>query len=352
MRAARATNDPLSRLKGTTMSYWSGKRVLVTGGAGFIGSNVAQRLLQEGAKVRLVDNLERGRLEYVQPFLNQVEFVHQDLRDKTVCQEACRDMEIVFHLASKVGGIGYYLSKPSDVLMADVLMDAYMLDAARSAGVRRYFYASSAHVYPIELQQAIQAPLIREDQAIPAHPELSYGWAKLIGEKQVEYAKAQGMEMRAAIFRLIGAFGPHQDLDLATGSCIPVFIRRAIEYPRRQPFTIMGTGKETRSYCYIDDVLDAMLLAMERLEDMDLVGPLNIGSEELISIEDLARMVIDICGKKIELVRDTAHKTVIWGQVLDCSKARQVLGGWQPKVTLRQGLEKVYAHIQRRLSGG
>lgn len=333
------------------MSFWSDKKVLVTGAAGFIGSNLIPRLLKEGARIRGVDNLERGKLDYLGSVLDKIEFRQASLLDQSVCHEICQDMDIVFHLASKVGGIGYYLSHPSDVLMQDVLMDAFMLEGAQKANVERYFYSSSAHVYPIELQQEIQAPCIREEQAIPAHPELSYGWAKLIGEKQIEYAIAQGTTLRGVIFRLIGVFGPNQDLDLATGSCIPVFTRRAIEYPQRQPFTILGTGKETRSYCYIDDVLDAMLLAMEKLDDVQLLEPLNIGSDELISIGDLAKTIIEISGKDISLDYDTSHKTVIWGQLLDCSKARELLVGWEPKISMREGLERVYPEIERRLCG-
>jgi GDP-D-mannose 3',5'-epimerase len=333
------------------MSYWRNKRVLVTGGAGFIGSNLVARLVKEGAQVRVVDNLERGRLEYLAPVLDYIEFRQEDLRDPDVCRRACEGMEVVFHLASKVGGIGYYLNRPAEVLIQNVLIDTFMLEAVRAAAVERYFYASSAHVYPIELQGTPDAPLIREEQAIPAHPELSYGWAKLLGEKQIEYAVVQGEPLRAAIVRLIGVYGPNQDLDLATGSAIPVFIRRAIEYPDRQPFIVLGTGEETRSYCFIDDVLDAMLLCVEKLNDHQLLGPLNVGSQDRIRIGDLARMIIEISGKDIPITYDSSHKTVIWGQALDCSKARKLLNGWQPKVSLREGLERTYAHIETRLRG-
>lgn len=332
------------------MSYhWRNRKVLVTGGAGFIGSNLVARLVEAGAQVRVVDNLERGRLEYLAPVLDHIEFRQEDLRDPEVCRRACQGMEVVFHLASKVGGIGYYLTRPAEVLTQNVLMDTFILEAAQTAGVERYFYASSAHVYPIELQQTPEAPLIREEQAIPAHPELSYGWAKLLGEKQIEYAIAQGTSLRAAIVRLIGVYGPNQDLDLATGSAIPVFIRRAIEYPERQPFTVLGTGEETRSYCFIGDVLDAMLRCVEKLDGRQLLGPLNVGSEDRIRIGDLARMIIEISGKDITITYDSSHKTVIWGQALDCSKARQLLDGWEPKVTLREGLEVTFAHIEERL---
>jgi nucleoside-diphosphate-sugar epimerase len=261
-------------------------------------------------------------------------------------------MDVVFHLASKVGGIGYYLTKPAEVLSQNVLTDTFVLQAAVACGVPRYLYASSAHVYPIELQMRPDAPLIREAQAIPSHPELSYGWAKLLGEKQIEYTIAEGYPLRAAIVRIIGAYGPNQDLDLATGSAIPVFIRRAVEYPARKPFTILGSGQETRSYCYIGDVLDALLLAVEKLDEHQLLGPLNVGSEECVAIGDLAREIIAISGKDIEIHHDLSHPTTIWGQALDCSKAHQLLDGWHPRVSLREGLEHTYRHIEKRLGEG
>jgi len=331
------------------MAFWSGKKVLVTGGAGFIGSNLVTRLVEEGTQVRVVDNLQRGRLEYLAPVLNYMEFRQEDLREPDVCRRACEGIEVVFHLASNVGGIGYYLTRPAEVLIHNVLMDTLMLEAAQTAGVKRYFYASSSHVYPIELQQMPDAPLIREEQAVPAHPELSYGWAKLLGEKQIEYAIAQGTSLRAAIVRLIGVYGPNQSLDLATGSAIPVFIRRAIEYPERQPFTVLGTGEETRSYCFSSDVLDAMLLCVEKMDRYQLLGPLNVGNEERICISDLAQMIIEISRKDISITFDPSHKTVIWGQVSDCSKARQLLDAWHPQVSLWEGLKATYAHIEARL---
>ena len=228
-------------------SFWRGKKVLLTGGAGFIGSNLAVRLLNLGSQVRVVDNLERGNLKYLRPIRDDLEFKQLDLTGQEACRLACQEMEIIFHLASKVGGIGYYLQKPGDVILNNVLMDTLMLQAALEVGVERYFYASSAHVYPLELQFSPESPPIKEEQAYPAHPGLSYGWAKLLAEKQIEYHVEEGMPLRAAIIRLIGAFGPNQDLDLETGSAIPVFCRRAVEYPERQPFIIWGSGIETRS---------------------------------------------------------------------------------------------------------
>jgi nucleoside-diphosphate-sugar epimerase len=332
-------------------NWWIGKKVLVTGGAGFIGSHLVPRLLMQGAKVRAVDNLERGKLAYIQESLPQIDFRRADLQDAAVCESACRDVEVVFHLASKVGGIGFYLQQAGEVFRQNTLIDHNVWSAALKHGVPYYFYASSAHVYPITLQETPDSPPIHENQAYPANPELSYGWAKLLGEKLIQFSIAQGCTSRAAIARLIGAYGPNQDLDLATGSAIPVFCRRALEYPSQGPFIVASGGTETRSYHFVSDTVDAILRAVEKLQDKTMVGPFNLGSEERISIGELARQIIAISGKPIEIVWQTNHPTAIWGQVLDCQLARELLDGWKPVVSMREGLQRCYEHIVGRLAG-
>ena len=329
---------------------WKGKRVLVTGGAGFIGSHLVARLVKEGAAVRAIDNLERGKLEYLGQNLEAIDFQLGDLRLASVCQDACRGMDVVVHLASKVGGIRYYLEQAGEVFRQNTLIDHNVWSAALEQEVPRFFYASTAHVYPIELQGSPDAAPIREAQAYPANPELSYGWAKFMGEKLIQFSIEQGCATRAAIARIIGAYGPNQDLDLATGSAIPVFCRRAIEYSRDAPFVAMGTGKESRSYHYVTDTVEAILRSVEKLGSSQLVGPFNLGSEERIGIGELARHIIAISGKPIEIVWETNRPTAIWGQVLDCALSREILDGWQPVISLREGLERCYENISERLA--
>ena len=333
-------------------TFWANRRVLVTGGAGFIGSNLVERLVQLGASVRVADNLSRGSLDNLEGCLEKIQFLQLDLTRRDDCVKACCDMEVALHLASRVGGISYYLQRPYEVMADNVLMDTLLLQAALECGVRRCLYVSSAHVYPEELQQRPDSAPLREEDALPANPGLSYGWAKLLGEKQVEYAVQQEGRIRAAIVRLIGVYGKNQDTDLATASAIPAFIRRAIEYPRRKPFVILGSGEETRSYCYVSDVVEAMLLAVGRLESEPLVGPVNVGSEERIRIRDLVQEVIAISSKDIEVEPDLSHETTIWGQALDCSRAHHLLNGWRPRVPLLEGLRATYTHIEGHLNGG
>jgi nucleoside-diphosphate-sugar epimerase len=336
-------------------SFWRNQHVLITGGAGFIGSNLAQRLLAEGAAhVRAVDNLERGRLAYLKPSLDHpsFEFQHGDLRDPAVARAACAGRTVVFHLASKVGGIGYYLSQAGVVFGDNVLIDHNVWSAAVAHGVPFYVYATSAHIYPAELQGSPDAPAITEAQAYPANPQLSYGWAKLVGEQHILFAHEQGCQTHAALPRLIGAYGPNQDLNLSTASAIPAFCRRAIEYPQRSPFIALGTGAETRSFHYITDTLDALLLAVEKLQHVSVLGPFNLGRAGRVTIREIAETIIAISGKSIEIEWDTRRPTAIWGQALDCSLATELLDGWVAQVSLREGLEHVYRHIEARLQAG
>ena len=327
------------------MSFWQGRPVLVTGGSGFIGANLVETLLALDAKVRVADSLERGRLESLRPWLDRIEFVQADLLERAACREACEGVDTVFHLASRVGAIGYYAAHPASVLADNCSIDANVLMAAAHSGVGRYVYASSVFVYPAELQRDPNAPALKEGQALPANPPNAYGWAKLFGEKLLEGATCEHPSLRGAVLRLIGVYGRHQSLDLERGSIIPVLVRRAIEYPRGQPFTIRGTGLETRSYCYVGDVLRALLTAAEKLDSHTFLGPVNVGSETRITIIDLARMIVSLSGKDIEIVL-TPAETLVWGQAVDCSEALRLLDEWRPEMPLSEGLRRVFEYAR------
>ena len=327
------------------MSFWQGRPVLVTGGSGFIGANLVEALLALDAKVRVADSLERGRLQSLRPWLDRIQFIQADLLERAACLEACDGVDTVFHLASRVGAIGYYAAHPASVLADNCTIDANVLMAAARSGVSRYVYASSVFVYPAELQRDPKAPALKEEQALPANPPNAYGWAKLVGEKLLESATSEHPSLRGAALRLIGVYGPQQSLDLERGSIIPVLVRRAIEYPRGRPFTIRGTGLETRSYCYVGDVLRALLTAAEKLDSHTFLGPVNVGSETRITIIDLARMIVSLSGKDIEIVL-TPAETLVWGQAVDCSEALRLLDEWRPEMPLSEGLRRVFEYAR------
>tara|TARA_R110002074_G_scaffold239457_2_gene411228 strand:+ start:203 stop:1198 length:996 start_codon:yes stop_codon:yes gene_type:complete len=328
-------------------NFWHNKKVLVTGGAGFIGSNLADDLLRCGAKIRLVDNLERGKFEFIKHIAHEIDFKILDLRDYNNCIQAVRDVDIVIHLASKVGGIGFYQRYPFEVMADNIKIDTNMIQAALRCGVTRFFYASSAHVYPLDLQMSPECPLIAEDQAYPADPELSYGWAKLVGEKTLQFAAQENPDMRISMARYVGIYGKNQDFQLETGSVIPVFSHRAILYPE-VPFSIWGTGEETRSYCFIDDAIECTKLMIEQMEKQNIVGPLNVGRQELTKIKVIADKIVAISEKHVILEYDKNKKTTIWGQLCDCSAAKMLLG-WEAKTSLEDGLKEAYEDVKTRI---
>ena len=329
------------------MGSWNGRKVLVTGGAGFIGSNLVGRLLELGAQVRAVDSLARSvGSQRPAAWKDDVEFERYDLRDPDACRQACQGCEVVFHFAARVGSVGYYRKHPGRVLTENLLLDTQLLDAALAVGIEAYLYPSSSMVYPVQLQQTPDAPRLKEEDALPADPPNSYGWAKLVGERAVEHAAAEHEAFRCAILRLENVYGPGQDIDLERGSVIPVLVRRAIEHPRTR-FELRGTGKETRCYCYVTDALEAILRAVELLERESLVGPLNVTGEERVRILDLAHQIVRLSGKEIKITF-VPGETLIWGQVLDCSKARARLR-WAPRVNLPNGLHRAFTYVESEL---
>ena len=321
--------------------------ILVTGGAGFIGSHLVKKLVKEGHKVTVIDNLERGSLIFLEEVISKINFFKKDLRKYSQVHKFFKNKECVIHLASKVGGIGTYVSKPYEIMSSNMDIDSNVLKAVINYQIKNYFYASSAHVYPKSLQTVKDSPRILENQACPADPELSYGWAKLIGEKAIESAVKEYDFLHASIARFIGIYGPNQDYNLNTGSVIPVFTHRALKYPLI-PFNVWGTGEETRYYCYIDDALKCIELMIDKAGKSKLVGPLNVGKEERVSISQIANTVIDISQKDIEIEYDTSKKTLIWGQWCDCKEAEKVLG-WTANTSLEDGLKKVYNDIKKRI---
>lgn len=324
------------------------KKILVTGGAGFIGSHLVKRLVNQGHSVTIIDNLERGKIEFISDIIANIEMVNADLTDYDLCNKYFTGKDIVIHLASKVGGIGTYLSKPYEVMNANIKMDINVLRCVVENKINKYFYASSAHIYPKELQTTTDSPMIKESEAYPANPELSYGWAKLIGEKLIESAILENKWLKASIGRFIGIYGPNQDFNLDTGSVIPVFSHRAIKYPQ-VPFKILGDGKETRSYCYIDDAIDCILKIIEQMDHKNVFGPFNIGKNERNTIEEIAKIIIEISGKDIRIEYEKNKKTLIMGQFCDVSKIKDEIN-WEAETSLKDGIKNAYLNISKKIN--
>jgi len=311
-------------------------RVLVTGGGGFIGSHLARELFREGDFVRAVDVKFDDYIEE----RTCSEKVQLDLRVLENCLAATRQIDMVYNLAANMGGIGFISTVGADVMRDNVLINANMLEASKRNKVKRYLFSSSACVYPTFLQTDPDVRGLREEDAYPADPDNFYGWEKLYSEKMCEaYQRDYGMDVR--ILRYHNVYGPEGTYKGGREKSIAALCRKVAETKNPGTVTIWGDGKQTRSYCYIDDAVRGTILLM----DSDFGRPINIGSDELVSIDELADMIIKISGKLLKKKYDVSAPQGVRGRNADITLTRKVLG-WQPNVTLEEGLTRTYRWIE------
>jgi len=314
------------------MNY-SDKRILVTGGAGFIGSCLVKKLVALGSDVIVADNLSRGRKENLRPVQNCIQFKKVDLTKMENCLAVTRDVDYVFHLAASVGGIQYITKENVGGLTPSILMNTNILEAARINDVERFLFTSSACVYR-DRGQGLNR--FKEEDAIPANPLTTYGWAKILGEIQCKsYHLDYGI--KCSVPRIFNAYGENENLDPRWSHVIPSLIRKAILFPKER-FTVFGDGMQERAFLYVEDCVDGLLLNMEKGVDAD---PINLGSNELISIGKLAEKIVSISGKEIEIEYDLSGPRGTNRYCADTTKMEQVLG-WRPKWSLDEGLKRTY----------
>jgi len=315
------------------MSFWSGKRVLVTGGAGFIGSNLARKLLDLECVVYVADNFSRGSMENIEPFRDRIQLYTVDLVDLQNCLTCTKDVDYVFHLAASVGGIHYIKQVQVENLTPSILMNTNMLEAARKNDVERFLFTSSACVYE---EKSPSLNRFKEEEAYPANPATTYGWAKLLGEIQCRsYYLDYGI--KSSVVRIFNAYGENESLDPRWSHVIPSLIRKAILYPK-EGYRIFGDGKQERAFLYVQDCVDGLVLAMERIENAD---PINLGSGELASIGELAQRIAAISGKGMKIEHDLAGPQGTHRYCADLTKMKKILG-WTPTVSLDAGVQRTY----------
>lgn len=327
------------------------KRILVTGGAGMIGSNLVKKLVRDKAgEVRIADNLWRGKRQNLQNETGQYvidmdkDFFEIDLRTPEACEKAVDGVDEIYHLADIVAGIGYVFSNQTKIFHDNVLIDTNILKAATNAGVQRVLYMGTACSYPKSMQYGVDAPPLVEKDIIPAEPESAYGWSKLAGELQTELY-GQETEMQTGILRCHNVYGTPTDLSPNTSQVIPALIAKAVLYPS-QEFIVWGSGSQGRSFLHVDDVIEGLVLMMEKGMDN---GAIQIGTNYCTSIRELAEMIVKISGKNIEIRYDLSKPEGDKGRCADCRKAEKILA-WKPKVTLEEGLGRLYDWVEARLN--
>ena len=317
------------------------ERILVAGGGGFIGSHLARHLHRQGHFVRVADVKFDDYIE--EPYCSEKLLL--DLRAPENCLKATTGIDKAYNLAANMGGIGFITSVSADVMHDNVLINAHMLEACVANGVKRFFFASSACVYPNYRQASPDADGLREGETYPAEPNEAYGWEKLFAEEMVKaYRRDYGLDVRIARYHNI--YGPEGTYEGGREKAPAALGRKVAEAGDPGTITVWGDGRATRSFCYIDDCVMGTEMLMESGYDQ----PLNIGSDRLISIDELADIIVEISGKKITKVHDVSAPEGVKGRNADLTLARDILG-WEPPTSLEEGLRRTYAWIKLMVDG-
>lgn len=315
------------------------KTALVCGAGGFIGGHLVNRLKAEGYFVRGVDIKEH---EY--GHMNADEFVLGDLTDPVVAAKVVIGMEEVYQLAADMGGAGYIFTGDNDasVMHNSAMCNLNVLEESRKAGVKKIFYSSSACMYPEYNQLDPDNPKCSESSAYPAAPDSEYGWEKLFSERlYFAYNRNHGIQVRVARFHNI--FGPQGTWTGGREKAPAAMCRKVAEAADGGVIEVWGDGKQTRSFLIIDECVEGI----RRLMESDFMGPVNIGSEEMISINDFAKMAIDISGKQLT-IKNIPGPQGVRGRNSDNHLIREKLG-WAPSLPLRKGMEQTFAWISEQV---
>ena len=315
------------------------KRVLVTGAGGFIGHHLVQRLKEEGHWVRGVDIKSP---EYAPSVADEFELL--DLRQVDHCLQATRSgIEQVYNLAADMGGIGYITAFHAEIARNNVLINVNMLEASRQQGVGRFLFSSSACVYAQSKQKSAEVTPLREEDAYPADPEPGYGWEKLYSEEMCRYYRQDyGLETR--IVRFHNVFGPLGTYEGGKEKAPAAISRKVVLASDGEVIEIWGDGEQTRSFMYVDDCVEGML----RLMASDYSEPLNLGTDRLVTINELVDLISDIAGKRLIKRHDLKKPQGVRGRNSDNTRLARVLG-WEPSMRLETGLEITYKWIESEL---
>jgi nucleoside-diphosphate-sugar epimerase len=318
------------------------KTALVCGAGGFIGGHLVRLLKSEGYWVRGADIKHPEFRE-----TRADDFALGDLRKQNFCRKIVEDIQFdeLYQLAADMGGAGYIFTGEHDaaVMHNSAIINLNMAEEAKNTGIKKIFYSSSACIYPAAIQEETSNPGLKESDAYPAGPDSEYGWEKLFSERMyLSYLRNYGMDIHIARFHNI--FGPYGTWEGGREKAPAAMCRKVAETPDRGEIEIWGDGEQTRTFLYIDECLEGV----RRLMRSDVPGPVNIGSDELISINGLAKMAMDIAGKKLK-IRHIPGPLGVRGRSSDNAYIQQVLG-WRPTSRLVHGMEITYNWIAEQVS--
>src|SRR5437588_6848228 len=322
-----------------------GEKAVVCGAGGFIGGHLVQSLLANGVEViRAVDIKPLDEWYQVSKDVESLSF---DLKDKDNCLKTAEGVDVIFQLAADMGGMGF-IENNKALCMLSVLTNTHMLMAARDKGVERFFYSSSACVYNGEKQTNPNVVALKESDAYPALPEDGYGWEKLFSERMCRHFEEDyGIQCRVA--RYHNVYGPLGTWTGGREKAPAAICRKVIEakHSGSNEIEIWGDGKQTRSFMYIDDCTKGTQMIMES----DIHEPLNLGSDELVTIDQLVSIVEDIAGMKLERKYNLNAPKAVNGRNSDKTKLLKLMG-WEPSIRLKEGMAKTYEWIESQMLVG
>jgi nucleoside-diphosphate-sugar epimerase len=328
-------------------------KILVTGGCGMIGSNLVKRLVKEGHDVQVIDNLWRGKLEYLndengKPIIDlDTHFHNVDLSTGLNIDPVVFSVEYVIHLADIVAGIDYVFNNQGDLFRLNNLINTYVFRSVRKAGKERIkglIYVGTACSYPLTRQNSLDVIPLKEEELFPALPESAYGWSKLMGQLEIGFLEKE-TGIPCCTLQFHNVYGSPCDYG-ERSQVIPALIRKAINYPNEE-FNVWGSGKQGRAFIHVNDIVDALVLALEKGWGH---GWIQIGPSECTSIREIAEAIIKISGKDITPFYDTTKPEGDKARSADWTKAKNVLG-WEPKTSLEEGLRQQYEWIESHIKG-
>lgn len=323
-------------------------KILVTGGCGMIGSNLVKRLVKEGHDVSVIDNLWRGKIEYLNdengnPVIDlNTKFFNIDLSIGYGIDPIVLENEYIIHLADIVAGIDYVFKNQGELFRLNNLINTNLFHSVRKAGNRRIkglIYVGTACSYPLTRQNSLDVIPLKEEELFPAFPESAYGWSKLMGQLEIGFLEKE-CGIPCCTLQFHNVYGSPCDYG-ERSQVIPALIRKAINYPKEE-FKVWGSGNQGRAFIHVNDIVNALVLALDKGWGH---GWIQIGPSECTSIREIAEAIIKISGKDIIPFYDVTKPEGDKARSADYSKAKAILG-WEPKVSLENGLSQQYEWIK------
>ena len=312
-----------------------------------IGSYISEQLLREGHEITIIDNLSRGKFENVSPLINtydgKIKFINDDLVGYEAAKKNLVGIDSVFHLAAIVGGVKLAETSKAAVIPT---IDCNVARACVENNVSHVLYTSTACAYPVSTQTpaCVGVKMTEDMMNMPAEPENLYGWAKLYGELMFKkFHEIHGLEL--TIVRDFNVYGPKEDNDPVMSHVIPMLIRRALE-KRNVPLTVWGSGNQYRSFMYADDAARGMIGAFKQIKDG---SPVNLGSEEAITIRELAKTILTACNRTPDdIIFDRDQPEGVFWRCPDTTRARTLLN-WKPEISLQEGINRALTYYRAHL---